>query len=89
MVIVCLDRIEHIRMHEKHKGHEAMHAEMVLVLLAALILGQVVLVFWRNKHPRSYQVRSARASPEVVKAGLGTSCLVRLAARACVNFSLG
>ena len=49
-------RIEHIRMHEKHKGHEAMHAEMVLVLITALLLGQVVLVFWRKHHPRSYQV---------------------------------
>ncbi|XP_043222647.1 RING finger protein 121-like isoform X1 [Amphibalanus amphitrite] len=49
-------RIEHIRMHEKHKGHEAMHAEMVLVLITALLLGQVVLVFWRKHHPRSYQI---------------------------------
>jgi len=43
-------------MHEKHKGHESMHMEMVLVLLLSLIICQFVLLFWRNFHLRSYQV---------------------------------
>ncbi|KAG7280213.1 hypothetical protein CRUP_037574, partial [Coryphaenoides rupestris] len=31
-------RVEHARMHAKHKGHEAMHAEMVLILIVTLVL---------------------------------------------------
>lgn len=50
-------RLRHEAMHEKHKGHEAMHAEMVLILLLTLIVSQVVLVFWKNKHFKSFQVR--------------------------------
>jgi len=43
-------------MHEKHKGHDAMHAEMVLVLFVTLIVSQIVLVYWRTKHIKSFQV---------------------------------
>lgn len=43
-------------MHEKHKGHDAMHAEMVLVLLVTLIVSQILLVLWRTKHLKSFQV---------------------------------
>ncbi|KAL5012036.1 hypothetical protein ScPMuIL_010587 [Solemya velum] len=48
-------RIEHQRLHEKHRGHEAMHAEMVLILIATLVVAQVLLVQWKQRHFRSYQ----------------------------------
>ncbi|XP_078741927.1 E3 ubiquitin ligase Rnf121-like, partial [Lampetra fluviatilis] len=47
-------RVEHARMHAKHRGHEAMHAEMVLILLATLAVAQVLLVQWKQRHTRSY-----------------------------------
>ena len=43
-------------MHEKHKGHEAMHAEMMLILMGTLIVAQALLLFWKSRHLRSYQV---------------------------------
>ncbi|KAK3697113.1 hypothetical protein QZH41_016921, partial [Actinostola sp. cb2023] len=48
-------RIEHEKLHAKHKGHEAMHMEMVLILFATLIVAQIVLVKWKKYHHRSYQ----------------------------------
>ncbi|KXJ28428.1 RING finger protein 121 [Exaiptasia diaphana] len=48
-------RIEHEKLHEKHKGHEAMHMEMVLILFATLAVAQVVLVKWKKYHYKSYQ----------------------------------
>ena len=48
-------RLQHEALHEKHKGHESMHAEMVLVLLITLIVSQVLLVFWRTRHFKSFQ----------------------------------
>lgn len=44
-------------MHAKHKGHEAMHAEMVLILIVTLVVAQLVLVQWKQRHPKSYNVR--------------------------------
>lgn len=41
---------------EKHKGHETMHLEMVLILLSTLIVSQIVLVQWKNRHPKSYNI---------------------------------
>jgi len=49
-------RIEHAQLHEKHKGHEDMHAEMVLILLLVIIVSQIVLVQWKKWHFKSYQV---------------------------------
>ncbi|XP_061846174.1 E3 ubiquitin ligase RNF121 isoform X2 [Colius striatus] len=49
-------RVEHARMHAKHRGHEAMHAEMVLILIATLVLAQLLLVQWKQRHPRSYNM---------------------------------
>lgn len=43
-------------MHAKHRGHEAMHAEMVLILIATLVVAQLLLVQWKQRHPRSYNV---------------------------------
>merc|ERR1712002_86068 len=48
-------RLEHQKLHEKHKGHETMHAEMILILLATLIVAQILLVQWKKYHFRSYQ----------------------------------
>lgn len=47
-------RAEHQLMHEKHKGHEAMHSEMVLILLVTLFLTQIILVEWKKRHYKSY-----------------------------------
>uniref|UniRef100_A0A2K5N5Z2 Ring finger protein 121 n=1 Tax=Cercocebus atys TaxID=9531 RepID=A0A2K5N5Z2_CERAT len=48
--------VEHARMHAKHRGHEAMHAEMVLILIATLVVAQLLLVQWKQRHPRSYNM---------------------------------
>ena len=37
-------------MHAKHRGHEAMHAEMVLILIATLVVAQLLLVQWKQRH---------------------------------------
>lgn len=47
-------RAAHQLMHEKHKGHEAMHSEMVLILFITLIIAQVTLVEWKKRHYKSY-----------------------------------
>lgn len=56
-VLLSLHRVEHARMHAKHKGHEAMHAEMVLILIVTLVIAQLVLVQWKQRHSKSYNVR--------------------------------
>lgn len=33
-----------------------MHAEMVLILIATLVVAQIVLVQWKQRHCRSYNV---------------------------------
>ena len=45
-----------MKMHEKHRGHESMHAEMILILFATLIISQIALVKWRQIYPNSYHV---------------------------------
>ena len=59
----CFIRLEHIRLHEKHRGHESMHAEMVLILFATLVLSQVALLKWRQTYPRSYHVSESQQAP--------------------------
>uniref|UniRef100_A0A914UVQ3 RING-type domain-containing protein n=2 Tax=Plectus sambesii TaxID=2011161 RepID=A0A914UVQ3_9BILA len=49
-------RVEHLKMHEKHKGHDAMHLEMFLILIVTLVVAQVALVQWKKRHFKSYQV---------------------------------
>uniref|UniRef100_A0A8C8B2F3 Ring finger protein 121 n=1 Tax=Otus sunia TaxID=257818 RepID=A0A8C8B2F3_9STRI len=49
-------RVEHAQMHAKHRGHEAMHAEMVLILIATLVVAQLLLVQWKQRRPRSYNM---------------------------------
>ena len=43
------------RMYKMHRGHEPMHVEMILIF-STLIVAQVVLVQWRQRHGRSYNV---------------------------------
>jgi RING finger protein 121 len=45
-----------IRMHQKHAGHGDMHAEMILILLAVLLVSQVLLVQWKKHRPHSYHL---------------------------------
>lgn len=49
-------RLRHRMIEEKHRGHEAMHAEMILILFAAALIAQVVLVMWKLQHKKSYHV---------------------------------
>lgn len=44
--------------------HEAMHAEMLLILVATLLVAQMVLVQWKQRHLRSYNVSDATAGFE-------------------------
>ena len=46
-----------MKLHEKHRGHESMHAEMILILFATLVISQIALVKWREIYPHSYHVR--------------------------------
>ena len=57
-----IHRLKHEQMHEKHKGHESMHAEMVLILFGTLIVSQFFLVFWRTRHFKSFQVKYQKKS---------------------------
>ena len=47
---------------EKHRGHEAMHAEMILILFVAALVAQVVLVLWKLQHKKSYHVSAVYSS---------------------------
>ncbi|XP_050511794.1 RING finger protein 121 [Diabrotica virgifera virgifera] len=49
-------RLEHQRIHEQHKGHEKMHAEMVIVLIITLVVAQLCLIEWKKRHYRSYSL---------------------------------
>lgn len=49
-------RVKHIKMHEQHKGHESMHAEMMLILVSTAIIGEIILISWKNYHFKSYQL---------------------------------
>ncbi|XP_036072546.1 RING finger protein 175 isoform X1 [Oryzias melastigma] len=49
-------KLQHERLHLKHRGHEAMHAEMVLILIATLVVAQILLVQWKQRHHRSYNL---------------------------------
>lgn len=49
-------RIEHAKLHEKHRGHEQMHMEIFLILIVTLVVAQIALVQWKKRHFKSYQV---------------------------------
>ncbi|XP_076446649.1 E3 ubiquitin ligase RNF121-like [Babylonia areolata] len=48
-------RIEHARLHEKHRGHEALHGEVGVVVLVSLLLAQLAIMLWKRRHYSSYQ----------------------------------
>ena len=50
-----LRRLEHQKLTGIHKGHEAMHSEMALILIVTLILAQIVLMQWKLRHFKSYE----------------------------------
>lgn len=43
---------------KEHEGHDVMHAEMLLILFGALFVSQILLILWKQKHARSYNVVS-------------------------------
>lgn len=45
-------RKQHMQFHEKHKGHEQMHAEMFIILIVTLLVAQIVLVEWKKRQYR-------------------------------------
>lgn len=45
-------RMRHRMIEEKHKGHDLMHAEMILILFSSIVVAQVLLFMWRKKWPR-------------------------------------
>jgi RING finger protein 121/175 len=47
-------RFLHQQMHEKHKGHDSMHAEMLFILIVTLIAAQFILFEWKKRHYKSY-----------------------------------
>ena len=46
---------EHLLLHEKHRGHESMHATMLIILIGSMFLAQVLLIYWRKKSFKTYQ----------------------------------
>ena len=46
---------EHLLMHEKHHGHEHMHAMMLLILLGSMFIAQILLILWKKKSFKTYQ----------------------------------
>ncbi|PNI63249.1 RNF175 isoform 3 [Pan troglodytes] len=44
------------RMYKMHRGHDSMHVEMILIFLCVLVIAQIVLVQWRQRHGRSYNI---------------------------------
>lgn len=65
----CYFSLEHQKYHEKHKGHEQMHAEMFLILLGTLVLAHIALTIWKKRHFRSYQVNSVSTDVNIGIAG--------------------
>ncbi|XP_032634996.1 RING finger protein 175 [Chelonoidis abingdonii] len=49
-------KLQHQKMHAQHHGHESMRMEMVLILIATLVVAQIVLVKWKQRHCRSYNL---------------------------------
>lgn len=45
-------------MHAKYHGHKSMHREIVLVLVATLVVAQILLVQWKQRHCQLYNAIS-------------------------------
>eukprot|EP00731_Ephydatia_muelleri_P031036 Em0022g550a len=48
--------LRHRMLEEKHRGHDMMHTEMILILFGSILLAQLLLYVWRQKHRKSYQL---------------------------------
>ena len=55
-----------MKLHEKHRGHESMHAEMILILFATLVISQIALVKWKQIYPSSYHVSCQEIWPKYI-----------------------
>ncbi|KAI9026194.1 hypothetical protein DFJ74DRAFT_604738 [Hyaloraphidium curvatum] len=42
----------------RHKGHESTHSTMALILLLSLLFSQYLILFWKSRHPRSFNALS-------------------------------
>ena len=40
----------------KHKGHELMHLEIIVTIVTVTLAVQLLSVYWRKRHPRSYRL---------------------------------
>lgn len=49
-------RLRYRMMEEKHRGHDLMHAEMIIILFGSILVAQIILFLWRQKHYKSYQL---------------------------------
>ena len=45
----------HLLLHQKHFGHEGMHAMMLLILIVAIFVAQIILIAWKKKAPKNFQ----------------------------------
>lgn len=45
---------EHILAHKQHLNHEKQHLAMFLILIVVMIVAQILLVWWKAKHQKSY-----------------------------------
>lgn len=45
----------HLLLHQKHFGHEGMHAMMLLILIIAIFVAQIILIAWKKKAPKNFQ----------------------------------
>lgn len=60
--VLNFNRLEHEKLHAKHKGHEAMHLEMVLILFSTLVVAQILIVKWKKHYYKSFQVQCTCSS---------------------------
>ena len=63
-----------MRLHEKHRGHEQMHAEMILILFATLVISQIALVKWRQVYPNSYHVSEKKPRSDFITVFFDKNC---------------
>ncbi|VDD79565.1 unnamed protein product [Mesocestoides corti] len=49
-------RLKHLKIQEEHKGHEAMHLEMFLILVFFTFGAQFALMAWKKYYPKSYHL---------------------------------
>lgn len=54
-------REEHRKLHKLHEGHEEMHAAMIIIFFVILVVSQIALVQWKQRHFHSYQMATLAA----------------------------